>query len=387
MMLSLPIKFEVFGAVRVYDVSRVLSLSGKPRSVPSSLVFVDRSEMEDVASRTVIVVPVRNEDLFTLENVLRSIPAESPIVIITASSREPVDRVESEAELARLISRSLGRDVAIVYQHDPAWTEALAGTSLEGMLEGGSVRKGKGEGMLLGLIVAAAMGADYVGYIDSDNYVPGSALEYSWIYYSGFAKAKTGYSMVRIIWPFKGKLASSDFYLRKRGRVSSITNSVMNYALSLWKRIETDIVKTANSGEHALTVKLGLSMRWAGGFSVEPYQLVWLLESCYLNLDKGGCPATPEYVEVKQVSPLNPHIHAERGDEHIAEMTALSLGTIYHSQLASADVKKAIISRLEGLGIRGEPPKPRIYDPSGIDPRKVFSKFLASSKDSYYFTS
>ncbi|MCE4616591.1 MAG: mannosyl-3-phosphoglycerate synthase [Aeropyrum sp.] len=385
-MLSLPSKFEVFGAVRIYDVARVLSLAGKPKAGPPNIVYVDRSELEDVASRTAIVVPVKDEDMLTLENVLRSIPTESPVIIISASSKEPVDRVEAEAELARLISRTLVRDVALIYQHDRAWGEALSGTSLEPLLEGGTIRRGKGEGMLLGLVVAAALGADFVGYIDSDNYVPGSALEYSWIYYSSFARARTSYTMVRIQWPFKGKLAASDLYLRKRGRVSSITNSILNYNLSVLKKIETDIIKTANSGEHALTVKMGLSMKWAGGFAVESYQLVWALENCFIGLEEGRCPATPEHVEIRQVSPLNPHIHAERGDEHIAEMTSISLGTIYHSRLATPEVRQRIESRLKELGFEGDPPQPRVYDPSGVDPKKILAGFLAESSDSYYFS-
>ncbi|BAA79872.2 mannosyl-3-phosphoglycerate synthase [Aeropyrum pernix K1] len=386
MMLSLPAKFEVFGAVRIYDVSRVLSLDGRPKSRPTNLVYVDRGELEDAAFRTVIVVPVKDEDLLTLENVLRSIPTESPVVVVSASTREPVDRFSNEVELARLISRSLQRDIAIVYQFDPAWSEALSGTPLESMVgASGRVRKGKGEGMLLGFIVAAALGADFVGYVDSDNYVPGSALEYSWIYYSALSRATSSYSMVRIVWPYKGKLAASDMYLRKRGRVSTITNGVLNYTLSIYKRIETDIIKTGNSGEQALTVKLGMEMNWGSGFAVETYQLVWMLENCYLGLQAGKCPIAPDYIEVRQVSPLNPHIHAERGDEHIAEMTAVSLGTIFHSSLASEEVKSRILDQLKSLGLAEEPPKPSTYRPAGTDPKKVFASFIAESSDSYYF--
>jgi mannosyl-3-phosphoglycerate synthase len=384
LIVAEPPRFEVYGAVKIFDVARVLALDGGSARGLRHAAAVSREEIAEYAARTAIIIPVKDEDVLTLENILRAIPLESLVIVVSASSRDPVDMYRSEVELARMVSSTLRRDVLVIYQFDEAWGEALRGTPLEAMLEDGRVRRGKGEGMLLGVLAAAALGRDYVGFIDSDNYVPGAALEYSWIYYSVFAIAGGGNVMVRIVWPFKGKLASSDLYLRKRGRVSMHTNNVMNAALSRLRRIETDIVKTANAGEHAMSVSLALSMDWAGGFAVEPYQLVWLFERCYVALEKGSCPFLPNHVDVYQVEPRNPHIHAERGDEHIASMVATSLGTIYHSALAVDSVKGMIEKVLVEYGLRPPPPRPRVYSLRGVNAGKVFSRFMAEARDSVF---
>jgi mannosyl-3-phosphoglycerate synthase len=237
----------------------------------------------------------------------------------------------------------------------------------------------------LGALLAAGLGYDYVGYIDSDNYVPGSVHEYAWIYYAGFSLSTSPYTMIRIKWPFKGKLSTGYMYLRRRGRVSIVTNSILNYTLSLARRVETEVIQTGNSGEHAMSTRMALNMKWAGGFAVESYQLVYMLESCYLGLEKGECRMLPEGISLYQVEARNPHIHAERGDEHIVEMVAKSMGTIYYSELAHKEVKQRIIKTLQDYGWEGEPPKPIIYDPYGIDAEKVVARFLSESPHAHFY--
>jgi len=378
LLLSPPPGFEAYGALRVFEEARVLGLDVDSMA---GGFLVGRGELEEYGSRTAIVVPVKDEDPLTLENVLRAIPTVSPVVVVSASTREPLDRYRGELELAEMIGRSLGRRIVVVHQFDPAWGEALRGTSLEAMLEGGRVRRGKGEGMVLGVLVAAWLGAEYVGFVDSDNWVPGSALEYSWIYYAGFALARSRYSMVRLMWPYKGKLAASDVYLRRRGRVSRHTNTLLNAILTRMRRIETDIVKTGNAGEHAMSLRLALSMEWAGGFAVEPYQLVWALERCGPDAGLGECPALPDTVEIYQVEALNPHIHAERGEDHIAGMLAESIGVVYHSRLAWHELRREALRMLREHGYQGEPPKPRTYTLAGVDPKRVIEGFLSASRD------
>ncbi len=389
MLLEYPQRFESYGAVMVHSLARVMEIDSLGYRGHRGAYSLSFDTLENYAYQTSIVVPVKDEDFLTLEGVLSAIPHLSRIIIISASSRKPVDRYSYEVDLARSLHSMTRREIIVVHQHDPAWAEALAGTPLESMIdeETGTVRKGKGEGMLLGVLIAAALGSKYVGFIDSDNYVPGSAHEYAWIYYAGLSLAKSPYSMVRIKWPFKGKLAAGDIYLRRRGRVSMITNSILNYALTLYRKVETDVVQTANSGEHALSIDLALNMVWGGGFAVEPYQLVYLFESCYLGLEEGLCNATPEGVVVFQIESRNPHIHAERGDEHIARMIAASLGTIYHSKLGLENVRNRIMRVLKDYGWESEPPKPRTYDPRGIDPSKVFATLSGTSNDVYIFES
>jgi len=387
LLMEYPHRFESYGAVRIHELSKVLEIDSLSYRGHRGVYSVTYEVLENYSVRTAIVIPVKNEDFLTLENVISAIPHGSLVILVSASSREPVDRYSYEVDLARSIYSATRRGIIVVHQHDPAWGEALRGTPLEGMIDEktGTVRKGKGEGMLLGVLVAAAVGAQYVGFIDSDNYIPGAAHEYAWIYYAGFSMSATPYTMIRIKWPFKGKLAASDVYLRRRGRVSRITNTILNYALTLQRKVETDIVQTANSGEHALSIDLALRMKWAGGFAVEPYQYVYLLESCFFGLSNGECRLTPQGVTIYQVESRNPHIHAERGDEHIVGMIATSLGTIFHSKLGSEEVRERIRRALAEYGWEGDPPKPRIYDPQGIDPARVFATLTGHSVDVHFF--
>ena len=386
MLIDYPQRFENYGAIRIHEVVSVLELDSTNFRGFRGVYSVTYDVLEEYARRTAIIVPVKNEDFLTLEGVLSAIPHASLIIVVSASSRKPVDIYRHEVELAKNIHMNTRRSILIVHQHDPAWADALRGTKLEEMLnEKGIVRKGKGEGMLLGALLAAGLGYDYIGFIDSDNYVPGSAHEYSWIYYAGFSLSPGPYTMVRIKWPFKGKLAAGDLYLRRRGRVSRVTNSVLNYALSIIRRIETDVVQTANSGEHALSTELALRLKWAGGFAVEPYQLVYLFETCYLGLDDGLCDLTPEGVTIYQIQSRNPHIHAERSDEHIVEMIVKSLATIYYSRLNNEKVEERIKRVLENYGWEGPLPQLRVYDPRGVDPRRVAATLLSRSGEAHFF--
>jgi mannosyl-3-phosphoglycerate synthase len=385
LIIEHPVRMERYGALRVFDVARVVSLNGLGfRGGSSSLYFVGLERAERLAEETVFVVPVKDEDIMTLEGVVSGIPQGSWVVLVSASSREPVDRYRDEVNLARLLARTAGRRIVVVNQRDPAWGEVLRGTRLEPLLDdSGRVRRGKGEGMMLGVIAAAALGGRYVAFVDSDNYVPGAVAEYAWAYLTGFSLAESGEVMVRIKWPYKAKLeVTGDVYLRRRGRVSMHTNSILNYALSILRRIETDIIKTANSGEHAMSISLALHMEWAGAFAIESYQLTWLFEKCWL--DEASCPFAPEGVTIYQIETRNPHIHAERGDEHIIEMIASSMGTIYYSKLGLEKVRKRILNLLEGYDYEGEPPMPRVYPPPGSEnPKKVFDDYMARSRDAF----
>ena len=379
-------KFEEYGGVKIYEVVRVLELdSANTTRARSSSFVLDYDTITDIASRTAIVVPIKDDELFAFEGVLSAIPHESMVIVVSASTRSPVDRYRHEVEVAKLLHSSTGRPIVVVHQHDEAWATALEGTPGSELLdENNRVRRGKGEGMLLGVIIAAGLGAQFIGFVDSDCYVPGAVHEYVWAYYTGFALRNTDNIMVRIKWPYKGKIAGiqQDIYFRRRGRVSARTNEVLNLSLSLLRGVETDIVVTANSGEHALSTKLALSMQWAGGFAIEPYELVYILENCWLGLREGRCPLKPPSVEILQIETRNPHIHAERGDEHIVDMIAKSLGVVYHSSLASEKVKNRVKAILEAYGYQGEPPRPRVY-PSleGADLRKIVATYFSHSND------
>lgn len=382
MLLRIPVKFDRFGAILMYDVSEVVSLDNLGLVRGDTVFGLNRDVLLDYASKTAIVIPVKDEDLSLLEGVISAIPLASPIIIVSASSTDPVNVYKHELEIIKTHSKLTKRRAIVVHQRDEAWNEALSGTILEELLDSKGVRYGKGEGMVLGVLVASWLGARYVGFIDSDNYIPGSAHEYALAYYTGLAMANSRYSMVRIVWHYKSKMPPSDIILRKWGRVSAHTNSVLNKAITSYRRIETDVVKTANSGEHAMTIDLAMSIQWAGKYAIETYQLVYLLESCYLSLEFGErtCEMLPEGVKIIQVMTRNPHIHSEKGDEHIARMAAESLGAIFYSSLANSDIKTLIKSTLiENYHYYEDPPRPPIYSLEGVDPSKVISRYLMLS--------
>ena len=376
-------EFESFGNLRIYRSSRVLELDGALAEGREGILVFSHEELTNMASRTAIVVPVKDEELIKLKGVVQGVPHASTVIVVSASRREPADAYKNEVDALRNIHELTGRRIIVTWQRDPAWAEALEGSPLEPMVdkEAGSVRYGKGEGMLLGTLLAHHMGFDSVGFIDSDNFSPGSVMEYARTYYAGFLATRSPLSMVRLKWPYKGKLESKEIpYLRKRGRVSTVTNEFLNTAISRLRGFETIIVETANSGEHALSTKLAVNMPWAGGYAVEPYQLVSLLERCWLQLEP-PCKDLKVPVEVVQLETLSPHIHSERGEEHIVKMLGISLATIYHSKLVEEELRSIIRERLFETGVR-EIPTPRIYPPPGETwPQRIVKVFESKSEN------
>jgi mannosyl-3-phosphoglycerate synthase len=65
-----------------------------------------------------------------------------------------------------------------VHQDDGGLADALACAGMAQLVDGNAVRRGKGEAMLIGMLIAALAEKDHVGFIDADNYVPGAVHEY-----------------------------------------------------------------------------------------------------------------------------------------------------------------------------------------------------------------
>lgn len=69
-------------------------------------------------------------------------------------------------------------------------------------------------------------------------------------------------------------------------------------------------------------------------------------------------------MDIFQIETRNPHLHEQKGEEHLE--LAQELGTIYHSSLCEAKIKKIILEELKnqaGLVSGEEPPKPFIHAP------------------------
>jgi mannosyl-3-phosphoglycerate synthase len=369
MRIEMPREFERLGAVRIYGLQKVYELDAGPevadtarddavlRSLPAEAIYEVQREMA-------IVVPVRSERLKLIEGVLVGIPNPCLVIVVSNSPREPTDRHFLELDSITNFCRFTRKQVLIVHQKNPAIAAAFtAGGFSEILDDTGLVRDGKAEGMMVGTVLARTLGRRYVGFVDSDNYFPGAVNEYVREYAAGFLIHGSDHTVVRISWHSKPKIVEQALYFAKWGRSSRRCNGALNQLLSHFTGFETEIVKTGNAGEHALTVELAMSMRYATGYAVEPYHYIDLLEQY------GGIIPTEHgdmrrLVRICQIESRNPHLHADKGDAHVADMIVGSLATIYHSRLCPGWLQQHIDAELrkDGYLKEGETLKPvRIY--------------------------
>ncbi len=355
MRIEVPREFERLGAVRIYGLQKVYELDAGPgqpiaggedavvRSLPAEAIYEVQREMA-------IVVPVRSERLKLIEGVLVGIPNPCLVIVVSNSPREPIDRHFLEQDSITNFCRFTRKQILIVHQKDPVIAAAFAeGGYGEILDETGLVRDGKAEGMMIGTVLAKMLGRRYVGFVDSDNYFPGAVNEYVREYAAGFLTIGGQDTMVRICWHSKPKIVEQSLFFAKWGRSSGRCNRALNQLLSHYTGFETEIVKTGNSGEHALTMDLALSMRYATGYAVEPHHFIDVLEQY------GGVFSTEHgdmrrMVRICQIESRNPHLHVDKGDAHIAAMIVGSLATIYHSRLCPAPLQNKIDAELRQDG-------------------------------------
>jgi mannosyl-3-phosphoglycerate synthase len=387
MRLEFSYRTERFGAVRISPLQRVVEIeSSAPdqevERVPDDAAtrVVGRDTLQQIERDLVIVVPCMNEPRRVIEGVLAGIPHDCLIVLVSNSDRTPVDRYDIELRSLEEFCRLANRPALAVHQRDPEVGAAMKAAGMPEIVDevGGGVRSGKGEAMILAMAVAAMSGRKYIGYVDADNYVPGSVHEYCKVYAAGLALADSPYAMVRIAWDSKPKVRDGRLFFNKRGRTSEITNDFLNRLLAEYSGFGTDAIVTGNAGEHALSLDLGLRMRMAGGFAVEPFQFVELFErfsGSPLNYELSGGvvpgyqePSPPGGVMLSQVRTCNPHFHDNKGDEHVQSMRFQALNVLYHSPVCPPALRTEIVDFLilQGALEPGqEPPRERIYPPVG----------------------
>jgi mannosyl-3-phosphoglycerate synthase len=346
-------------------VQRVISLdSGVKRRTHShgaaGVQKIDEETIRHFEDRMAIVIPTKDEKLRLLEGVISGVPHDCLVIVVSNSQRDRVDRFRMEGDIIDQLCRFTHRQALIIHQKDPAMARAAMEAGYDDLLgQDGLVRDGKGEGMAIGLLVARAAGKEYVGFIDADNYFPGSVLEYVRNYAAGFSLAQSAYSMVRILWRYKPKI-SAGLYFRKWGRISEITNKYLNYLISTKTGFETEVVTTANAGEHAMSMQLAEILPIASGYAVEPQELISLFENFGGILPTKESNVVEQGIDILQIETRNPHLHEERGPQHLNEILLSSLSTIYHSPLCDKEVKQAILAELTNQGIlkKGESPSP-----------------------------
>jgi mannosyl-3-phosphoglycerate synthase len=145
---------------------------------------------------------------------------------------------------------------------------------------------------------------------------------------------------------------------------------MLNLLLAGHTGFGTDSIATGNAGEHALTMELALRLRLAGGFGIEPFQFLDLFER-FGGVDPSTtAPADHpdlmrEGVQVFQVETANPHFHEDRGTDHVDDMVGVSLAAMYHSTVATPEVRRAIEEHAGGPPSPPDPPYPPL---SRLDP-------------------
>jgi mannosyl-3-phosphoglycerate synthase len=353
MRIELPREAQRFGANLFHGVQKVYELDAGPSgdSLPYEQHFVIRQVpyelLHGIEQQMAIVVPMKSERLRLLEGVLFAIPHPCLVIVVSNSPREPVDRFNMELGAIENFQTFTKKQILVVHQRDPLLGEAFAAGGYPEILdESGLIRHGKAEGMILGTMLARLAGRKYIGFIDADNYIPGAVHEYIREYATGFALSKSDYTMVRTLWHSKPKVVGSSLYFAKYGRSSIVTNEYLNRLISYSSGFETEVIKTGNSGEHAMSLDLAMLLDYAPGYAVETYHFINLLEkfggiepSPYPRVMKSG-------VEVYQIESRNPHLHESKGEKHVQQMIHDSLRVIHQSVVCPERLKREIVHDL-----------------------------------------
>lgn len=392
MRIESPRYTERFGSVRINDVQKVLELdSGRAKDLPLreniAVEKVEEETIKDFEEKMAIIIPVKDEKLKLFEGIVSGIPHECLIIVVSNSQREKVDRFRMEQDALAQFCHFTRREAIIIHQKDPSLSRALADSGYSSIIgEDGLIRNGKAEGMVAAMLMAMITKRDYVGFIDADNYFPGAVWEYVKCYAAGFSMAKSPYSMVRVLWRYKPKI-SAGMYFKKWGRVSETTNKCMNSLISNRTGFETDIIKTGNAGEHAMSLRLAEIITYASGYAVEPQELISIFESFGGVLPMAHPNAAKHGIEIFQTETRNPHLHEEKGGQHLTvDMLLPGLGTIYHSPLCEKETKQIIINELmqqNAIETKGEPPAPIFIKPLKSINIKKFICAMGEHMDAY----
>jgi mannosyl-3-phosphoglycerate synthase len=390
MILEIPREVERFGAIQFGGLQKVYELDSGPKKKDlgegkSVIRQVCYEELHNVQKKTAIVVPVRSERLKLVEGVLCGIPHQCLIIIVSNSPRKPVDRFQIEQDALNDFCIFVRKNALIIHQKDETLASALKAAGYDKILnKRGEIRDGKAEGMIVGVLLAALAGRKYIGFIDADNYFPGSVEEYIREYAAGFIMNRSKYSMVRIAWHSKPKIVKSKLFFRKWGRVSENTNRLLNGLISHYTGYETGIIKTGNAGEHAMTMDLALCLDYSTGYSIEPFEILDLLEK-FGGIKKSLHPEIlGQRVKVCQIESRNPHLHEVGDSEHISSMSFNAMQAIYHSEICPEQLKRQILSSMyrQKMIEKGKEPPKLIRFPSLN--RINMKKFLKNLKNAPY---
>lgn len=380
----MPRHTEIFGSVKIHEMQRVLKIdSGRFENPRAKDIPFDA--IKDILRRFAIIVPVKDEKIHLLDGVLRAIPFDCTVIVVSNSKREGPDFYKMEMDVVKNLHDLTQQEILIVHQKDPDLGFAFYDVGYGHLLRRDKiVRDGKAEGMIIGMLLAKALGKDYIGFADADNYIPGSVREYVIDYAAGFCMAESPYSMVRLHWRYKPKVVEDKLYFQKWGRVSETTNKYLNLLISAHTGFETRVVITGNAGEHALTTKLADILSYSTGYSIEPCHFVCLFDRFGVGVENtADMEAANAGIEIFQIETLNPHIHEEKGRAHINNMLLGSLQTIYHCKLCTDYVRSKVLEELGDILEWEGPKKNLVLPPFGEIDAPRFMKLLESTAETF----
>jgi len=353
MRIEISREIERFGPIMIHGVQKVYELDAGLRNEKNDkdnnpiIKRIAYDAQHEIQKNMAIVVPIRNEKVKLIEGVLSGIPHHCLVIIISNSPRGPIDRFQIEKDAIEHVGKFMDREILVLHQKDPKLSEACKSAGYHHLLDDeGKVKNGKAEGMVLATMLSYICGKKYIGFIDSDNYFPGAVTEYVQEYGAGFIMSSSKYAMVRISWHSKPKIVESNLFFAKRGRASEHTNRILNRLFSYYTGYGTEVIKTGNAGEHALTMDLAMQLDYSSGYSIEPYHYINTIEKF------GGIIGSPtpsiqrEKIEYFQIESRNPHLHEVKGDEHVKDMSRAAMEVIYNSPICPEPVKENIMEDL-----------------------------------------
>jgi mannosyl-3-phosphoglycerate synthase len=287
--------------------------------------------------RTAFVVCHKNEHVQTLVGVLRHLPTESSIVVVTNC---PAPQF---AELRSLLSGLLPRHqtVFLVHQKDRAIARFFGDRGVTGILgQDDLVRNGKGEAMYIGALCAVLLeSTGGVVFYDADNHMPSSLLEYTFGIAAELAKTNSAASdgaeilhNIRLAWASKVDFREPLPDRQVMGRCTAVVSPLVTAIVeSLFGAVSAPI-RSTNAGEQAMSWDAVTALQFSSGFSNETFQLLELL---FASVSPNG---RPRRVILQQFHSVNPHVHTKRNNEHIRNLVAQSLGGIlaFHDRLPSS---------------------------------------------------
>jgi mannosyl-3-phosphoglycerate synthase len=348
------------------------------------MMRISYESFQEIQKQMVIVVPVKEERIKLIEGVLYGIPHNCLIIVVSNSPRGPVDRFSIEKNALERLATFMNKRLLVLHQKDPIFAEACKAAGYNKILDKkGVIKSGKAEGMILATFLGVLSGKKYIGFIDSDNYFPGSVHEYVQEYSAGFHLSKSKYSMVRISWHSKPKIMENSLFFAKRGRASEHTNKFLNSLLSHYIGFGTEIIKTGNAGEHAISMDLAAQLDFSSGYSIEPYHFISMLERFGGIMKSIEPQVMKESIELFQIESRNPHLHEVKGDEHVKDMSIAALEVLYRSPVVPDSLKKEILKDLFDRGMISDKKSPMqekvVYYPAVVfSDLKKFQETLAN---------